>query len=244
MARRARFCLPDVPLHIVQRGNNRQPTFFSDDDRVLYLECLRQAAERNNCDVHAYVLMKNHVHLLVTPYTSNGASRLMQALGSRYVWFVNQLHGRTGTLWEGRFRASLIESEAYLLTCYRYIELNPVRAHLVNAPDEYRWSSYRHHVLGVEDGIVRDHPLYLGLGETQQERSRVYHELVQQQLQASTLHEIRKSLNDDTILGSKRFEDLVTRASHRLIRRPVRGRPRKHALDKHAENASDPISCG
>jgi len=140
MPRRARLNLPDVPLHIVQRGNNRQPTFFSEDDYVFYLACLRESAERHSCDVHAYVLMTNHVHLLVTPYQPDGASRLMQSVGRRYVQYVNYTYRRTGTLWEGRFKASLVESESYLLTCYRYIELNPVRARMVEDPTEYRWS--------------------------------------------------------------------------------------------------------
>ena len=227
MPRRARLNLPEVPLHIVQRGNNRQPTFFAEGDYAFYLECLRDAAEQHACDVHSYVLMTNHVHLLVTPHTPNGASRLIQALGRRYVQYVNYTQRRSGTLWEGRFKASLVESEAYLLTCYRYIELNPVRARMVEAPGAYRWSSYGYHALGGADPVVRDHPLYIALGPTEDARRNAYCELFRHALEPTALGQIRQSLNDGMVLGTAGFKERVEQALHRLLRAPIRGRPRK-----------------
>src|SRR5262245_53666365 len=222
-----RLDLPGVPLHIVQRGNNRAPTFFTDEDRRFYLQCLREAAERHSCEVHAYVLMTNHVHLLVTPYVSRGASRLMQSLGRRYVQYVNYHHRRTGTLWEGRFNASLVEGERYLLTCYRYIELNAVRAQMVERPEQYPWSSFRYHGLDQADPVVRDHPLYLALGRTQGERSKAYRALFRHEVEAAELKEIRNAVNHGFVLGTESFRQQVEQALGRRVRMPVRGRPRK-----------------
>ena len=142
MARKPRFNLPGVPQHVIQRGNNREPCFYGDGDYQRYLGDLREAADRNDCRLHAYVLMTNHVHLLVTPMAEHGVTHLMQDLGRKYVRYINHNYQRTGTLWEGRYKSSLIDSEAYLLVCMRYIELNPVRAGMVQHPGEYRWSSY------------------------------------------------------------------------------------------------------
>lgn len=237
MARRTRFNLPDVPLHIVQRGNNRQPTFFSDADYRFYLECLGDAAARCACDVHAYVLMTNHVHLLVTPYLPDGASRLMQSVGRRYVQHVNYRYGRTGTLWEGRFKASLVESESYLLTCYRYIEMNPVRARMVDDPGRYRWSSYGRHALGAADALIRDHPLYMALGLTDEERRQAYRALFRQDLEQGSLKEIRSSLNDELVLGGAGFRARVEATLNRLLRAPARGRPRKFLAEERLFNS-------
>jgi putative transposase len=227
MPRRARLNVPEVPLHIMQRGNNRQLTFFADDDRVFYLECLKDAAARHACDVHAYVLMTNHVHLLVTPHTTDGVSRLMQSLGRRYVQYVNYTYRRSGTLWGGRFKASLVDSEAYLLSCYRYIELNPVRARIVAAPGEYRWSSYGYHALGTVDPVVRDHPLYEALGTSDGERHSAYQELFRVHLKPSVLDQIRRSLNHGVVLGSEGFKGQMEKTFSRGVRISMRGRPRK-----------------
>ena len=227
MPRRIRLDLPDVPLHIVQRGNNRQQTFFADDDFAFYLQCLREAADRHSCDVHAYVLMTNHVHLLVTPYSNRGVSRLMQSVGRRYVQYVNYTYRRTGTLWEGRFKASLVESEPYLLTCYRYIELNPVRAKMVDRPEQYRWSSYGYHAFGQANPLIRDHPLYLALGHTEEERRHFYQALFRHQLEPGVLKQIREALNHGLVVGTEGFKGQVEKAMGRRVRTPVRGRPRK-----------------
>ena len=155
MPRKPRFFLPDVPVHVVQRGNNRQAVFFDDSDYRAYLSWIREGCERYGCEIHAYVLMTNHVHLLATPQATNSISRMLQYVGRRYVPYINHTYGRTGTLWEGRFKASLIHAEGYLLTCYRYIELNPVRAQMVEAPELYRWSSFRANALGGFERVVR-----------------------------------------------------------------------------------------
>ena len=148
MPRRPRLILPGIPLHIIQRGNNRQACFYADEDCRNYLVWLQEYANRNRCAPHAYVLMTNHVHLLVTPQTAEGAGQLMKQLGQRYVQYVNRTYRRTGTLWEGRFRSCLTQEEHYVLACYRYIELNPIRAGMVEHPAEYLWSSYRANTQG------------------------------------------------------------------------------------------------
>ncbi len=144
MPRQQRYRLPGVPQHVIQRGNNRQVTFFDNMDYRKYLDCLETAGDKYDCAIHAYVLMTNHVHLLMTPSEPDSISKVMQSVGRQYVQYINWSYKRTGTLWEGRYKASPIESERYLLTCYRYIELNPVRAGMVASPADYAWSSYRH----------------------------------------------------------------------------------------------------
>jgi len=154
MARLPRFIIPDQPQHVIVRGNNRDPIFFDDVDYQFYLEKLKQACEKHECDLHAYVLMTNHVHLLITPHTQHGLGKVMQMVGRYYVQYFNHSYQRTGTLWEGRYKATLIDSERYLLTCYRYIELNPVRAGMVEHAADYPWSSYRFNASGQENTLV------------------------------------------------------------------------------------------
>ena len=143
MPRRARISMPGIPWHIIQRGNNRSACFYAEEDYRLYLDHLKEQADKYGCAVHAYVLMTNHVHLLLTPEKENSAALLMKNLGQRYVQYINRTYRRSGTLWEGRFRSCLTQTEDYVLACYRYIELNPVRANMVNHPRAYPWSSYR-----------------------------------------------------------------------------------------------------
>jgi putative transposase len=155
MARLPRFVIPGQPQHVIQRGNDRQAIFRVEQDYSFYLEKLQEAAEKHQCDIHAYVLMTNHVHLLITPHTETGIGKTLQSIGRYYVQYFNHCYKRTGTLWEGRYKATLIDSEGYLLTCMRYIELNPVRANnMVNHPSDYPWSSYRSNALGQEDAFV------------------------------------------------------------------------------------------
>jgi putative transposase len=154
MARLPRFVLPGHPQHVIVRGNNRDPIFNADEDYRFYLDKLQDAAKKHSCDIHAYVLMTNHVHLLVSPHTEDGISKMIQMLGRYYVQYFNSTYRRSGTLWEGRYKASLIDSDTYALTCYRYIELNPVRANMVAHPAEYPWSSYRGNALGENDGSM------------------------------------------------------------------------------------------
>ncbi|WP_228766890.1 transposase [Thiomicrorhabdus heinhorstiae] len=154
MARLPHFTILGQPQHVIVRGNNREPIFYADADYLFYLEKLQQACEKHHCDLHAYVLMTNHVHLLITPNTENGISKAMQMIGRYYVQYFNHTYQRTGTLWEGRYKATLIDSEAYALSCYRYIELNPVRADMVSHPAEYPWSSYRYNALGEKYKLI------------------------------------------------------------------------------------------
>lgn len=177
MPRSQRICVPGFPLHIVQRGNNRQPCFHRTGDYRNYLDILGKAAMRYQAQIHAYVLMTNHVHLLITPEQDFSASRMMQYLGRSYVSLFNRIHERTGTLWEGRFRSCVIESETYLFACYRYIELNPVRAGLVKAPEQYIWSSYRSNALGAPNGLLQPRKEWFDLGSTTVDRCRRYRRL-------------------------------------------------------------------
>lgn len=227
MPRKRRFFLPGIPSHVMQRGNNRQPIFFDDEDRHVYLDWLREAAERYRCAIHAYVLMTNHVHILVSPKSVYGISRLMQYTGRRYVPYVNHTYGRTGTLWEGRFKASMVQSETYLLACYRYIELNPVRAGMVEHPSEYRWSSYARNAIGAADSLVTGHPLYHELAKTRSARQRAYQALFEDELERADAQAIRDCLQSGTPLGNKRFIEQIEQALGHKVGRATRGRPRK-----------------
>lgn len=227
MARKARFVVPGCPLHVIQRGNNRQATFFHDTDYHFYLECLCEALERYDCSVHAYVLMTNHVHLLVTPDHEQGVSRLMQTVGRRYVRYINTTYRRSGTLWEGRYKAALIQSERYLLTCYRYIELNPVRAGMVTHPGHYRWSSYRAHAEGYKNRLIRDHALYTALATSDKGRRAAYRALCAQHIDVGTLSEIREMTHSGWVLGSDRFKDEIEINLQRRVRPSPRGGDRR-----------------
>ena len=170
MPRLPRFVVPGQPQHVIVRGNNRSCVFCRDEDYLFFLEILQEATLKFACKIHAYVLMSNHVHLLITPELEIGISKVIQSLGRRYVHYFNKKNKRTGTLWEGRYKASLIDSEAYALICYRYIELNPVRANMVAHPGEYRWSSYHKNAEGMPDPLVLPHDLYRRLGKNKVDR--------------------------------------------------------------------------
>jgi putative transposase len=229
MARKPRFNMVEIPQHVIQRGNNRQATFYAEEDYRLYLDCLLEAAKKYGCAIHAYVLMTNHVHLLVTPSLPEGISRMMQSVGRRYVQYINYSYKRSGTLWEGRYKASLIQSEAYLLTCSRYIELNPIRANIVKEPQDYQWSSYRANALGAEDELLTSHTEYQALGVTPEQRKAAYRTLFQAQLDPETLTTLRSALNGELITGSDRFKAEIETALGRKVEPGQRGRPRKQA---------------
>ena len=233
MARLPRFVLPGDPQHVIQRGNNRQVIFCSDTDYQFYLEKLTEAAKKHNCDIHAYVLMTNHVHLLVTAHTENGISKMMQMLGRYYVQYFNYTYKRTGTLWEGRYKASLIDSERYLLTCMRYIELNPVRAEdMAEHPAEYPWSSYRYNALGNANSLIIAHPLYLRLGKSVESRQAAYRSLFDNALDNKTLDEIRIAANKAWVLGSDYFIDKISEQVNRQTE------PKKRGGDRRSEEFS------
>ena len=223
MARRPRLELPGIPLHVVQRGNNRAACFHADGDRRLYLRCLREAARRNQCAVHAYVLMSNHVHLLVTPSTAGAVAEMMQDLGRRYVRLFNEIHDRSGTLWEGRYKSCLIDSDAYLLTCHRYIELNPVRAGLVVHPAQYPWSSCAHYALGSRDPLITRHAIFDQLAGAMDTFMARY----QDDMDLKMLDRIRTTVNQGWALGTTAFLERVEGILGRSARPPKRGRPFK-----------------
>ena len=225
MPRKPRFQLPGIPQHIVQRGNNREPCFYATVDYHRYLDDLGNALKANHCDLHAYVLMTNHVHLLITPQTEHGLSHTMQDTGRKYVRYINTAYRRTGTLWEGRYKASLVDSEAYLLTCMRYIEMNPVRAAMVEHPGDYRWSSYAANAAGKQDSIVCPHSLYLQLGRDAPDRQLAYRELFRHAIDSDRLHQLRKALNQDLVLGREDFKDKIAQMTRRQVRRGKDGRP-------------------
>jgi putative transposase len=198
--------LPGYPQHIIQRGNDRQACFFSESDYQFYLRCLAKGSRMHECDVHAYVLMTNHVHLLVTPNTPDGISWLMQTVGRRYVKMVNSRYQRTGTLWEGRYKATLVDSDEYLLACYRYIELNPVRAGLVSDPSLYPWSSFGAHVGNCHSQLIRDHSVFLSLGMNETSRRSAYIRSFESELTEETVREIREATKKSRPLGNREFE--------------------------------------
>jgi putative transposase len=226
MARLPRLDLPQVPQHIVQRGNNREPCFVGEEDYSRYRQDLADAAAHCGCAIHAYVLMTNHVHLLVTGTTRGAVSWMMQRLGRRYVVYFNALYRRTGTLWEGRFKSSLIDSHCYLLTCYRYIELNPVRAAMAADPADYRWSSYRCTALGGTDSLITPHPLYLALGADASLRQSAYRALFRSALSDDELADIREHVQQQKVLGASRFQSEIEALLKRKVMVRPRGRPR------------------
>jgi putative transposase len=219
MPRPLRICLPGLTLHVVHRGNNRQRTFHSDDDFRLYLELLVHACRRYETQTHAYVLMSNHVHLLMTSKHATGVSRTMQMVGSNFVRAVNEKHARTGTLWEGRFKSSPIDAESYCLACYRYIELNPVRAGMVSTPADYRWSSYLENTGQRTPRVTVPHPSFLALAATDAERIEKYRGIVKMRLPTRTLESIRQGARKGTPVGNERFiQRLAARAGKRRSR--------------------------
>ena len=209
MARLPRLSLPGVPQHVIQRGNNRQACFFDGSDYSFYLEKLKDYADKYDVEVHAYVLMTNHVHLLATAMEEGGISRMMQALGRTFVRYINHRYRRTGTLWEGRFKSTLIDSEVYLLQVSRYIELNPVRANMVKHPVGYPWSSFAFNGRGQADFVVTPHDCYLRLASDPSERCRVYRDLFKSELSGLVVSEIRDSLNKSWVLGDGRFQKQI-----------------------------------
>jgi len=205
MPRRRRYCPVGIPVHVIQRGNNRQTLFTSDSDVAAYAHWLSEGAGRFQVEVHGWVFMTNHVHLLLRPLKEQALSRLMQSLGRRYVGFFNYSYARSGTLFEGRFRSSVVQEDRYFLTCLRYIELNPVRAGLVRDPGDFRWSSYRAHAMGASVKFWTPGDLYLSLGQNKAERQRAWRKGVNAVLDTDTIARIRHCANTGLVLGSEKF---------------------------------------
>jgi len=226
MPRRPRIILPDVPLHIIQRGNNRQPCFAAEEDYRYFLDQLEEIAPKAGVQVHAYVLMTNHVHLLLTGERSDSAGQFMKALGQRYVSYFNRAYNRSGTLWEGRFRSCLVQQETYLMTCMRYIELNPVRAGMVERPADYPWTSYRINAQGEKSTLVKPHRLYEMLGPDSESRCQAYRELFRYQLEPGLVDTIRQTTNGNVVLGDSQFSGRIGEMLGRRVIRGQAGRPK------------------
>ncbi len=214
-------------MHVVQRGNSKADIFFADLDYLEYLRCLKQAADSDGSEIHAYALMTNHVHLLLSPQRVDSVGRLFQAIGRHYVRYINQTYQRSGGLWEGRYKCSVIDSSQYLLSCMRYIEMNPVRAKMVSHPGDYRWTSYAANALGVSNAIVQPHVEYESLGHTTVERNSAYRELFADVFDADALPAIRAALQTGTPLGNDRFKAQIEAALQVKVGHARRGRPVK-----------------
>lgn len=194
MARLRRILVPGVTQHVIQRGNGRCDIFRSPADYDMFLVMLRDVLTKFSLAVHSYVLMSNHVHLLVTPGDPKALPRVMQSVGRRYVPYFNRAYERTGGLFQGRYRSMAVDDERYWFTCMRYIELNPVRAGLVHRPDAYEWSSFHANGRGLHDGVLTPHPLYIGLGQTSASRARSWTAMCEEALPKQDLAEIRAAI--------------------------------------------------
>jgi putative transposase len=226
MARLPRLFLPGQPIHAIQRGYGGESIFGAEEDGRYYLECLGKAAGEQGLAIHAYVLMSNHVHLLVTPKSQDSLSRTLQSVGRRYVQYFNYAYDRSGTLFDARYKSTLIQSSRYLLTCMRYIELNPVRAGMVKRPDDYPWSSYRTNAEGDENALLTPHALYRKLGATPEARQDAYRQLFRAQIPKEELEAIRNATNKAWVLGDGRFCKKVEALSQRRASPLPKGRPR------------------
>jgi putative transposase len=233
MARQPRFFVAGETQHVIQRGNNRAPIFAGEQDYRFFFDCLMKACGVHGLLVHAYVLMTNHLHLLATPAHELSLPKALQSVGRRYVQFFNGRYQRTGTLWEGRYRASVVDGEPYLLTCMRYIEMNPVRAGIVERPADYPWSSHRSNARGVHDPLVTAHELYYRLGRSVLERQGAYRDLFRLQLSTSDVQTIREATNKNWALGDERYKRRIGEVSGRQSTPKRKGRQSK---TEEAEN--------
>lgn len=227
MTRLPRFVIPGQPQHVIQRGNNRDVIFAADEDYRFYLKKLGDACKKHDCALHAYVLMTNHVHLLITPYSEKGISKVMQSMGRYYVQYFNVQYQRTGTLWEGRYKATLLDSERYLLTCSRYIELNPVRARMVEDPKDYPWTSYHRNALGQDDRLISPHALYQSLGTNDATCCLNYQALFANHIPKADIEEIRNATNKAWVLGDTQFKTKIELLIDRQSQPKARGGDRR-----------------
>ncbi|KKO49066.1 transposase [Arsukibacterium sp. MJ3] len=226
MARLPRVHLPGVPEHVIQRGNNKQVCFACDDDFAAYANWLQEFAEKFQVQLHAWVFMTNHVHLLCTATDHTGISLMMQSLGRQYVRYFNRRYNRSGTLWEGRFKSCLVQSEQYVLAVYRYIEMNPVRAGMVPAAANYHWSSHGVNALGWTSALCQPHQCYLALATTAEERLQYYRGLFNAEINETMLQHIRSATKSGMALGSEKFKQQVAALTGRRQQPAKRGRPK------------------
>ena len=229
MARWPRIVIPEESLHILHRGNNRQDIFQREEDYLHFLEDVKSSLKQYDCDLHAYVLMTNHFHFLLTPHTIQALSCFMQSIGRRYVRYVNKVYSRSGTLWEGRFKSSLIDSERYLMTCYRYIEENPIRAEMVQSIEDYRWSSYHHNAMDIVDELITPHPQYNALTQVKEARQLAYKQLFEGRLHVKIIELLNDSAEKGDVLGDEGFHSRIERLIGRVT---IKGR---HGGDRKSE---------
>ncbi len=227
MPRQPRIIIKDQPHHIIQRGNNKQVIFITNKDYHFYLKVLKDACIKHNCKLHAYVLMTNHVHLLMTPKDNYSIGAVMQYVGRTYVRYFNDLYQRTGTLWEGRYKSAVIDSEHYLLTCYCYIEQNPLRAGMVKDINQYPWSSYHYNTKASNDDLIQPHDIYLLLGSNDKERCINYQSIFTQTIPEKTIKMIRDLTNKSFVLGNDKFISQIEAHLKRRIKPKTRGGDRK-----------------
>ena len=244
MPRSARIIMAGAVVHVVHRGNNRGQCFVSDEDRGFYLHHLGRRLPRSGCLLHAYCLMDNHVHLLLTTEQANGCALLMKSVAQLYAQYFNKRHGRTGYLWEGRFRSCLVQAEHYTLACYRYIEMNPVRAGMVRAANEFDWSSIHVNAGGDRSTLVTPHPEYQQLGTTPSERRAAYRDLFGSAAVATPVEEIRRATNGGFVLGDRLFKSAVARVVGRRVEASNPGRrPRARPTTGPAELIGQESVC-
>ena len=227
MPRKARFYLPEVPVHVVQRGHCREPVFFETQDYATYLHWVKESRKKYDVSVHAFVLMTNHIHFLLTPKQTNSISLFMQYIGRRYVPYINHKYGRSGSLWEGRYKASLVQEETYFFRVMKYVELNPVRALMVNVPGEYRWSSFCHNSGVKQIQLITEHEVYLALGQDKLSRQNAYIKHFEFDLYREEMKCIRETWQTGTPLGNDYFRKKVEQQLNRKVGQVRRGRSRK-----------------
>lgn len=235
MPRIARDAIAGIPYHIIHRGNNKQKIFFCDDDYRYFISLIAQAKKKYGCNLYSYVLMPNHVHFILEPIEqAENLHKFIKLLAQKYAQHSNKKYKRTGTLWEGRFKSSPISEDSYLLTCGRYIEMNPVRAGIVKDAAQYKWSSYRYKI-GIENNVLfldRD-PLYLDFGANDAERKKKYKEWFEHNDTAeSTLDLIRETINKNTVFGNEKFKESLEKLLGRDLTPKKQGRPRKTAKEE------------
>ena len=227
MPRQPRLVVAGYPHHIILRGNNRGTIFYNDEDRRFFISCLKDAKQKTKSKIYAYCLMTNHVHLLLEPSKEDGLASMIQSLGRKYVQYINRTHYRTGTLWEGRFKSSLVSKDEYLITCSRYIESNPIRAKIVKDLKDYLWSSFGFKTEGKPDNITDEDPTYLSLGKTEKERQINYKKHFLEEIPNKEVNTIRLSTQKGGIIGSKEFSNKIASVVGRDIVLRSRGRPKK-----------------
>lgn len=230
MARMPRFTPVGFPYHVIQRGNNRQVIFNGDEDCAAYMSWLKEYADKYDVSIHAWVLMTNHVHLVVSPKHEDGISKMMQSLGRMYVRYYNSTYHRTGTLWEGRFKSCLIADNEYFLGCCRYVELNPVRAGMVEDPAQFKWSSYQSNALGLKSRILNPHEVYLSLGQSPEERQENYRKMFESEIEESMVSDIREATQKGLAIGNERFKREIELNLGRRVTAGKMGRPRKEKM--------------